>query len=193
MGNPIQEFFDALAPSWDDHSEDKMGHIESLLSRLDIRPGSKVLDLACGTGIISGLLHDKFGAEVFGLDISPKMIEIAREKYQGKEGVRFEVGDFFDMPEDGSFDWIVCHNAFPHFLDVAAFVEQTYGCLADGGEFVVFHSLGREKLKRHHDGLAPVISRDLLPVEEEAMAFSERFDILEADESNTHFWIHGRK
>ncbi len=192
MGNPVQEFFDKIAPTWDDHSEDELAHIASLLSRLTIKPGSKVLDLACGTGIITGPLHERFDAEVLGFDISPEMIRIAKEKYKGAIGIRFEVGDFFNGLDE-TFDYLVCHNAFPHFLDVDAFVDRIYETLNRGGEFVVFHSLGREKLRRHHDGLGPRISRDLEPVEIEAKAFARRFEILEADESDTHFWIHGRK
>ena len=193
MGNPVQEFFDRLAPNWDEGSEDSLPHIGELLSRLSIKPGSRVLDLACGTGIISGPLHDLFDADVTGLDISSEMIRIAEEKHRDKEGVRFLAGDFYSESFPEPFDWVVCHNAYPHFVDRDAFVERLYDVLKEGGEFVVFHSLGRKRLSRHHDGLAPTISRDLDPVETEAEAFRQRFTILETDESETHFWIHGRK
>ena len=193
MDNPVKEFFDRLAPNWDKGSEDSFPHIWELLSRLSVKPGSKVLDLACGTGIISAPLHELFGAEVTGLDISTEMIRIAKEKHQDKEGVRFVAGDFYSESFSEPFDWVVCHNAYPHFIDREAFIERLYDVLKEGGEFVVFHSLGRARLARHHDGLGPTISRDLEPVEAEAKAFQRRFTILEADESDTHFWIHGRK
>ena len=193
MGNPVQEFFDALAPNWDKGSEDSLSHVLSLLDRLSIKPGFKVLDLACGTGIITGPLHERFGAEVVGLDISSEMIRIAKGKYEGYEGISFEVGDFFNVDFEEKFDWVICHNAFPHFVDADAFVERLYDALKEGGEFVVFHSLGRVKLSKHHDGLGPTISRDLEPVDIEAKRFTKLFEILEADESDTHFWIHGRK
>ena len=193
MGNPVKEFFDALAPNWDRGSEDSLAHVLDLLKRLFIKPGSKVLDLACGTGIISKPLHDLFGAEVFGLDISSEMIRIAKQKHEGYEGISFEVGDFFNMDFEEKFDWVVCHNAFPHFVDAEAFVDRLYDALKEGGEFVVFHSIGRARLEKHHEGLGPTISRDLDAVDIEAERFKRRFQILEADESDTHFWIHGRK
>ncbi len=193
MGNDVQEFFDSVASTWDLHSEDKLPHLRELLSRLDIAPGGRILDLACGTGIITGELHDMFSSTVLGFDISEKMIELAKAKYEGREGIRFQVGDFFDESFDEKFDYIVCHNAFPHFLNVPLFVDRLYDCLKEGGGFVVFHSLGREKLKRHHDGLGPVISRDLEPVEIEAEAFAPKLEIVRADEGPTHFWIQGRK
>lgn len=193
MGNDIQNFFDSLAPHWDEESEEKLPFVVSLLDQARIKKGSKVLDLACGTGIISGVLHDRYGAEVLGLDISGEMIKIAMRKYEGKEGVRFLQGDFYSAKGLGRFDYVICHNAFPHFLDVEAFLARAYDSLVEGGEIVVFHSLGRERLRRHHDGLGPVLSRDLEPVEIEAGAFAKRFAILEANESENHFWIRARK
>lgn len=193
MPNDVRDFFDSLAPNWDERSEEKLPHIVSLLDRAQIRSGSRVLDLACGTGIISGVLHDRYGAEVLGLDVSPKMIEIAKAKYKGKEGVHFECGDFYETSFREEFDYVICHNAFPHFVDVERFVDHIADALVPGGEFVVFHSLGRVKLQSHHDGLGPTISRNLGPVEEEARAFSKRLTVLECDESDSHFWIRGRK
>lgn len=193
MPNDVRDFFDSLAPNWDEHSEEKLPHIISLLDRVHIRSGSRVLDLACGTGIISGILHDRYGAEVLGLDVSVKMIEIARGKYASKDGVCFECDDFYETLFHQEFDYIVCHNAFPHFVDVERFVDHIADALVPGGEFVVFHSLGRAKLQSHHDGLGPTISRNLGPVEEEARAFSKRLTVLECDESDSHFWIRGRK
>lgn len=193
MSNEVRDFFDSLASRWDDMSEDTLPHIRSLLDRVSFRPGSRILDLACGTGIISGLLHDVYGGEVLGLDISPKMIEIARKKYEGKEGVAFEVGDFIDTAFKGPFDYIVCHNAFPHFVEVDLFVERIRDCLAEGGEFVVFHSLGRERLKAHHSGVGPKISRDLEPVDIEAKRFARLLTVTEADEGEDYIYIHGLK
>ena len=193
MANEVRDFFDSLAERWDNMGQDPLPHVRSLLGRVSFRPGSKILDLGCGTGVISGLLHDEYGGDVLGLDVSPKMIEVARRKYDGKEGVTFEVGDFLDPSFTGRFDYIVCYNAYPHFVDVDAFVERISDCLADGGEFVVFHTLGRERLKAHHSGIGPKISRELDPVDVEAERFARLFTVLEYDEGDNHIFIHGRK
>src|SRR5512142_451513 len=50
-----------------------------MVARAAVRPGDRALDLACGTGDITFLLARQ-GAETVGLDITPRMIEIAREK-----------------------------------------------------------------------------------------------------------------
>ena len=193
MANEVSDFFDSLAERWDEMGYDPLPDVRSLLDRISFRPGSKILDLGCGTGVISGLLHDEYGGVVLGLDISPKMIEIARRKYNGKEGVAFEVGNFLDSSFRGRFDYIVCYNAFPHFVDVDRFVKQIRDCLVDRGEFVIFHTLGRERLKAHHSGIGPKISRDLEPVEDEANKFARLLTVLACDESEDHIFIHGRK
>lgn len=193
MVNEVRDFFDSLAERWDEMGQDPLPRVRSLLDRVDFHPGSRILDLACGTGVISGMLHDEYGGAVLGLDISPKMIEVARRKYEGKEGVAFEVEDFLSPSFKGDFDYIVCYNAFPHFVDVDRFVEQIHDRLIDGGEFVIFHTLGRERLKEHHSGIGPNISRDLEPVEDEANKFARLLTVLACDEGEDHIFIHGRK
>ena len=77
-----------------------------VVSRLDPQPAERWLDLACGTGAVAELAA-KTGASVVGLDLSPVLIETARERAQ-EQGIRidYRVGDCEAMPEidDGSFD-----------------------------------------------------------------------------------------
>lgn len=78
---------------------------EEFIDRLDIRPGMKVLDVACGTGN-TAIPAAKKGAVVTGVDIASNLIDQARARAED-EGVNatFDVGDAEDLPyEDGSFD-----------------------------------------------------------------------------------------
>ncbi|MES2977695.1 MAG: class I SAM-dependent methyltransferase [Pseudomonadota bacterium] len=77
-------------------------------SRLDVRPGMRVLDVACGVGQLS-FPAAHAGAEVTGIDIASNLIEQARARVRG-EGVqvRFEEGDAESLPfADGEFDLVV--------------------------------------------------------------------------------------
>ena len=68
-----------------------------------IAPGQRVLDVACGTGGLTALLACA-GGEVTGLDFCPEMLQIARQKYRGKDGDRTAArkdGDSAQRPEDG--------------------------------------------------------------------------------------------
>lgn len=72
--------------------------VVSLLQR-----GSRVLDVGCGTGIpVSQILSDA-GMDVVGIDIAPKMVELAASRVKGT----FEVGDIVDYEPKGRFDAIL--------------------------------------------------------------------------------------
>src|SRR5215213_10110140 len=75
---------------------------------LNLEPGMRVLDVACGTGGLT-LPAARLGAVVTGVDIAPNLIEQARENAK-REGlnVQFDEGDAENLPyEDGSFDAVV--------------------------------------------------------------------------------------
>ncbi len=77
-----------------------------------VKPGSRVLDLACGTGRITERLVAS-GLKVTGADISLPMIELARKKLPG--AVSFVAGDAEAFPfQDASFDWVVSVRLFGH-------------------------------------------------------------------------------
>jgi SAM-dependent methyltransferase len=81
---------------------------ESFINRLNLKPGMKVLDVACGTGNLA-LPAARAGAEVTGVDIAPNLVEQARENAK-REGlnVKFDEGDAEALPyEDASFDAVI--------------------------------------------------------------------------------------
>jgi ubiquinone/menaquinone biosynthesis C-methylase UbiE len=74
-----------------------------------IRPGERVLDIACGTGN-TALMARARSAVVTGLDLTPELLEIARKRAaeEGYGDITWKVGDAEDMPfPDGTFDVVV--------------------------------------------------------------------------------------
>ncbi len=69
-----------------------------------------VLDVACGTGTISELLHQRGYAPVVGFDISSEMIKIARTKSLARlYPIQYSVDDLAELDLGGQqFDWLVC-------------------------------------------------------------------------------------
>ena len=84
------------------------GEAEDFINRLNLKPGMKVLDVACGTGN-TALPAARAGAEVTGVDIAPNLVEQARENAR-REGLnaQFDEGDAEALSyADASFDAVV--------------------------------------------------------------------------------------
>jgi demethylmenaquinone methyltransferase/2-methoxy-6-polyprenyl-1,4-benzoquinol methylase len=72
-----------------------------------VRPGHRLLDVATGTGMVAADLHARAqpGGSVLGVDISPGMIGVARQRFGNRTGLEFVVGDALALPtEAGTFD-----------------------------------------------------------------------------------------
>lgn len=85
----------------------------------DLEPGSRVLDLPCGTGRLTKVLT-RCGFDVTGGDVSPYMVTRAHENWRKQGGdpkqARFEVRDVLSTGyADNSFDAVVCNRLFHHF------------------------------------------------------------------------------
>lgn len=85
-----------------------------IVEAVDVRPGNHVLDVACGTGTLVGLLASCAGPDgrAVGLDFSEEMLEVARQKFIQMEQVEFVQGNAEEMPfEDASFDRVTASLA----------------------------------------------------------------------------------
>jgi len=190
MGNnEIKDFFDGLAPNWDANEDTSDEKILSLLQRIGIKKGDAVLDVACGTGRITSLLHGLCGTDVLGVDISEKMIAIAKKKYEDKPWAHFECGDFCAMKGKKKYDVIVLYNAYPHFLKPEELKNAFARCLKQGGLFAIVHSMGRERLRLHHEGVPSYVSRNLDHVSIEAERFTQDFTIILTEEDEDHYLV----
>lgn len=171
----VIEFFDRRAPSWDAELIRSDRKINIILDNAGVREGSRVLDVACGTGV---LIPDyiRRGADVTGIDISPEMIKLAERKYAGT-GVRFICGDIETADVGQGFDAIVVYNAFPHFPDPERLIFRLSGLLAEGGVLTVAHGMSREKIDAHHHGSASKVSMGLMPAEQLAGIFGRYLDV----------------
>jgi SAM-dependent methyltransferase len=84
------------------------GEAQEFVTRLNLAPGTRLLDVACGTGN-SALPAARAGAHVTGVDIATNLLEQATKRAAAEQlDIRFEEGDAEDLPyEDGSFDVVV--------------------------------------------------------------------------------------
>ncbi len=100
--------------------------------------GGDVLDAASGTGEVSRLLR-RLGCRVTGVDLSERMVELARAKHEGDQGVRFTEGDAERlMFPDASFDGVICRNLLWTLTDPEAAFAEWRRVLKPGGTVVAF-------------------------------------------------------
>ena len=102
-----------LKATWMSGDFDKIAQVieagaVAFIERLALEPGTRVLDVACGSGNLA-IPAARAGARVTGLDIAPNLLETARRRAMA-EGLKidFEEGDAEQLPyQDASFDWVV--------------------------------------------------------------------------------------
>lgn len=94
--------------------------------------GRRVLDLACGTGDLA-FAAAAHGAAVTGLDLTPRMIELARRKPAGGS-VRFLVGDMMALPfPEASFDVVTTGYGLRNVPVLETSIAEIHRVLAPGG------------------------------------------------------------
>jgi demethylmenaquinone methyltransferase / 2-methoxy-6-polyprenyl-1,4-benzoquinol methylase len=102
----------------------------------DAQPADRVLDLATGTGDIAFLLG-KHSTTVIGLDLTFRMIELARAKRGGRRSPYFMVGDMMTLPfAPRSFDIVTTGYGLRNVPELAVSLTEIHRVLDDGGQLL---------------------------------------------------------
>jgi len=106
------------------------GFVEALLDAARVAAGMRVLDLACGPGVVAAAAA-KRGAIPMGFDFSSAMLALARAAHPG---IRFEEGDAEELSfADGSFDAVVANFGIHHVSDPVQALSEARRVLRPGG------------------------------------------------------------
>lgn len=108
---------------------------------LDLKPGDRVLDLACGTGLNFPHLRELVGerGHVVGADLTPAMLDIARKMIdaRGWKNVEVREADAANLPfPDASFDKAIITFALNIIPEYVRAIEEVRRVLVPGGRFV---------------------------------------------------------
>jgi 2-polyprenyl-3-methyl-5-hydroxy-6-metoxy-1,4-benzoquinol methylase len=108
-----------------------------VIELLDLRPGMRFVELGCGSGWMTRFVA-RHGLDAHGYDISPQMIEIARERAR-EEGVdaTFEVADFESLDLARGFDACLTYDALHHSARPELVVASARRALKPGGRLLV--------------------------------------------------------
>jgi SAM-dependent methyltransferase len=117
------------------------GHQEHLRAAYGIRPGDRVLDIGCGTGLTTReAARAAAPGDVVGVDVSARMIERAREltAAEGLDNVRYELGDAeVHRFEPSGFDVAISRFGTMFFSDPAAAFANIAAALRPGARLVL--------------------------------------------------------
>lgn len=128
-------------------------YAEDLAERLQVGADGSVLELACGTGILTRVLRDRLPATVklVATDLNEPMIENAARKFRQGEAVEWRQADASKLPfEDGVFDAVLCQFGIMFVPDKALVAREARRVLKRGGVFLfnVWDSMKHNALGR---------------------------------------------
>ena len=126
-----------------------------LLALVEAKPNLRVVDLGCGTGELTRVLHEQLGAAgTFGVDSSPEMLAKASAFATGT--LHFEQGTIEQFTSERPFD-LVFSNAALHWVeDHPALFARLTTLVADGGQLAV-------QMPANHDHPSHVVAAQLAP------------------------------
>jgi SAM-dependent methyltransferase len=122
------------AQDWAVNEDQQVPTYEAVIERVGIGPGHLVLDIGCGAGTFLRLAAGR-GAQVFGLDASEALVDLARTRL-GHADLR--VGEMEALPfEDDTFDLVTGFNAFFFAADMVAALREARRVAKPGARVVV--------------------------------------------------------
>lgn len=185
----VIQFFNDKADKWDENLKKSDEVINTILDHCCIGKNSIVLDVATGTGVLFDYYKQR-EAKAIGIDISEKMIEIAKRKYP----------DFSFLVEDGEtfqsekrYDAIVIYNAFPHFSHPAKLIENLSSLLKQDGRLTIAHGMSREKINGIHHAGAAHVSNGLMEIDDLKKLVEQHLAVEVKISNESMYQIVGRK
>ena len=131
-----------------------------LVARLELRPAMRVLEIACGTGIVTRQLLARVpgDAAIVATDLSEPMLAIAQQRVSPDLRLAWQPADALSLPFDpGAFDAVVCQFGVMFFPDKARGFAEMRRVLKPGGQLLVnvWDAFERNPISRlAHEALA---------------------------------------
>ena len=188
-----KEFFNQIAPDWDNRYKPDAIKIRFLLSKLKIKRCDRILDIGTGTGVLIPFIREKsICSHITGVDFSENMLNIAQQKFQGKRNLSFQLLDIEkdNIPE--KFHHIILFSIFPHLQKktetIKKLMEQN---LFPGGNILIAHTQSRYHLNLIHSQKdIDMPNSHLIAAKKQAELFRDAsLNVVEADENDQYYYL----
>lgn len=129
-----------------------------LLDATEVKPGARLLDVACGTGIVARRAAPRVGAdgEVIAVDVNASMLAVARGRAaEADRLIRWEEASVERLPlPDASIDVVLCQQGLQFFADRGAALAELFRVTRPGGRL----GLSTCRAIEHQPGYAALIA-----------------------------------
>jgi ubiquinone/menaquinone biosynthesis C-methylase UbiE len=154
-----------------------------LLETVGPAPGTRLLDVACGTGIVARLASPRVGStgRAVGVDTNEAMLAVARaQPVPTGAPIEWRHGDATSLPfEDAEFDTLLCQQGLQYMRDRPVVIREMKRVLASGGALgvsVFTQSIGYQVFERT---AARFVGNDAAAILSEPFAFGDLGELLE--------------
>lgn len=172
----VRDMFDRIAPHYDFLNRllsmrQDIYWRRTLAASLQLNPGDRVLDAACGTADVGLEIQRQFGQEVnvVGIDFAPEMLRLAKSKVTGKNRrpiIHLAAADAFDLPfGPARFDAVTMAFGIRNIQDKSTVLRCFWQQLKPGGRLAILelgnptHGLARKGYLFYFNHLLPFIGR----------------------------------
>ena len=129
--------------------------VDTIISMSEVSINDKILDIACGTGIIT-CEFAKYAKIVVGLDITKDMIAqaVIIQNENSLTNMKFDLGTVENLPyENDSFDIVFTRYSFHHFLDTKKVFEEMLRVCKPNGKIIVVDVAIEEKYAHAYNNM----------------------------------------
>lgn len=160
----MPEYYDScLGPAWFD------GHARDIAHRLPLDPSGDVLEIACGTGLVTRQLRERLdpARRLVATDISRAMLDYAQSKLLDRKGIEWREADAVKLPFGAAeFGAVVCAFGIMYVPDKTSALSEARRVLKEGG--LLLFSVWDRIEDNPCSAAAAAVLEELFPDEEEA-------------------------
>ena len=141
-------------------------YADDLAGRVPVTPGLRVLEVACGTGLVTKRVWDRIRGHgsIVATDLNEAMIAYGRTRLPTEAGLEWRQADATRLPfPDGSFDAVICQFGLMFFPDKVAGIREAFRVLKPDGRYLfnVWDAMAHNPIARiTHETVAEFFETD---------------------------------